>query len=46
MIDSHLLVVLWVGLEGMHHVGELHAIADEENGHVVSHHVKVAWTGV
>lgn len=32
-----LLVVLGVGLEGVHHVGELHAIPHEEHGEVVAH---------
>ena len=32
-----LLMVPGVGLEGVDHIGELHPIADEEDGHVVSH---------
>lgn len=32
-----LLVVLGVGLEGVHHIRELHAIPNKKNGHIVAH---------
>jgi monoamine oxidase len=35
-------VVLGVGLQAVHHVGELHAVPDEEHRDVVAHQVKVA----
>jgi hypothetical protein len=31
-----------LGLDGVHQVGELDAVLDEEDGHVVAHQVEVA----
>ena len=39
-------VALGIGLQGVHHVWELHAIPDEKHRDVVAHHVKVALPGV
>ena len=39
-------VVFGVGLQGVYHVGELHAIADEKDGNVVSYEVEVAFARV
>lgn len=45
-LAAHLDVVLRVGLQRVDHVGELHAVADEEHGEVVAHHIVVALAGV
>ena len=42
---AFLNVVFGVGLQGVHHVRELHPVADEEHGHVVAHQVEVALPG-
>ena len=43
---SFLDVVFRVGFQRVHHVGEFHAVAYEENGHVVSNQIKIAFSGV
>ena len=39
-------LVMWLRLDGMHQVGELHGVLDEKNRHVVADQIPVAFVGI